>query len=69
MNGLETTPRFLLSAEEAKAIVRHQVGAIRAHWDQVCDDAQLSAGERDILSNARSSGPMPLKVCQPTWLS
>jgi serine/threonine-protein kinase HipA len=48
---LEAAPRFLLSAEDAKAIVRHQAGTIRAHWDKVCDDAQLSVGERDILWN------------------
>ncbi|MBZ9647610.1 HipA domain-containing protein [Sphingobium sp. 3R8] len=48
---LEASPAFLLSADEAKAIVRHQTAAIREHWDGVCDDAQLNAGERDLLWN------------------
>lgn len=48
---LKAASRFLLSADEPAVIIKHQVATIRAHWDQVCDDAQLNAGERDILSN------------------
>jgi serine/threonine-protein kinase HipA len=48
---LEASPGFLLSVDDAKAIVRHQAAAIREHWDIVCDDGQLNAGERDLLWN------------------
>jgi serine/threonine-protein kinase HipA len=50
-NCLDAAPRFLLSAAEAQAIIRHLAGAIREHWDPVCDDAELNAGEREILWN------------------
>jgi serine/threonine-protein kinase HipA len=48
---LEAAPNFLLSMDEAKTIMRHLVMIIRTHWDAVCDEAGLGAGERDILWN------------------
>ena len=34
-----------------KAIIRALVTTIHTHWDAVCDEAELGAGERDILWN------------------
>jgi serine/threonine-protein kinase HipA len=48
---LQAAPNFLLSAAEAKQIITHQIAAIKAHWDRVCDEADLNAGERGILWN------------------
>ncbi len=48
---LQAAPNFLLSAAEAKQIIAHQIAAIKANWDSVCDEANLNAGERDILWN------------------
>jgi serine/threonine-protein kinase HipA len=48
---LHAAPNFLLSAAEAKQIITRQIAAIKAHWDSVCDEAKLNAGERDILWN------------------
>ncbi len=48
-NCLKAAPNFLLSAAEAKQIIAHQIATIKAHWDSVCDEANLNAGERDIL--------------------
>ncbi len=48
---LQAAPNFLLSAAEAKQIITQQIAAIKAHWDSVCDEADLNAGERDILWN------------------
>jgi serine/threonine-protein kinase HipA len=50
-NCLKAAPKFLLSAAEAKQIIAHQIATIKAHWDSVCDEANLNAGERDILWN------------------
>lgn len=40
---------FLLSREEAIAIVEHQLRTLIAHWDRVCDEAALSAVDRAFL--------------------
>jgi serine/threonine-protein kinase HipA len=50
-NCLDAASRFLISTEEAVAVIQHQVATIREHWDRVCDDAQLDAAERGILWN------------------
>jgi serine/threonine-protein kinase HipA len=48
---LDAAPNFLLSMDEAKAIMRALVTTILTHWDAVCDEAELGLGERDILWN------------------
>jgi serine/threonine-protein kinase HipA len=48
---LQAAPNFLLSAVEAKHIITQQIATIKANWDNVCDEAELNAGERDILWN------------------
>ncbi|MGB5252671.1 MAG: HipA domain-containing protein, partial [Sedimenticolaceae bacterium] len=40
---------FLLSREEALAIVEHQLTTLIAHWDSVCDEAALSPVDRAFL--------------------
>lgn len=46
---LAAAPRFRLPTEEAVAIVRRQIAAIREHWDGVCDEAGLAAADRRLL--------------------
>jgi serine/threonine-protein kinase HipA len=48
---LKAAPNFLLSTTEAKQIIAHQITAIKANWNSVCDEAKLNAGERGILWN------------------
>ncbi|MEY2926597.1 MAG: hypothetical protein RL367_1074, partial [Pseudomonadota bacterium] len=48
---LKAAHNFLLSAAEAKNIITHHIAAIKANWESVCDEAELNAGERDILWN------------------
>ena len=62
---LDAASRFLLSAAEAQAIVRHLADAIRGHWDLVCDDAQLNAGEREILWNGAFFKPYAFEGLPP----
>jgi len=40
---------FLLSREEALAIVEHQLRTLIAHWEDVCDEAALSPVDRAFL--------------------
>jgi serine/threonine-protein kinase HipA len=46
---LQVAPQYLLSADEAKAIIRHQVHTIRTHWEVVCDQGALTPAERAYL--------------------
>ena len=58
---LDAASRFLLSATEAHAIIGHLADAIRGHWDHVCDEAQMNAGERKILWNGAFFKPYALE--------
>jgi serine/threonine-protein kinase HipA len=49
--ALEAAPNFLLATDEAVAIVRNQIAAIRANWDVVCNEAGLNPVERDRLKS------------------
>ncbi|MDF1827339.1 MAG: type II toxin-antitoxin system HipA family toxin [Legionellaceae bacterium] len=40
---------FLLSEEEARIIIQHQVDMIKTHWDEVCLLANLSEIEKDFF--------------------
>jgi serine/threonine-protein kinase HipA len=46
---LEARAAFQLSAPHAASIVGHQITVIRDHWDRVCDEAGLSAVDRQLL--------------------
>jgi len=46
---LDAAPQFLLDPIEAKEIVSGQIRAIREHWSQVCDDADLPETDRRLL--------------------
>ena len=46
---LNTAGHFLLSREQAIAIVEHQLTTIIDHWDAVCAEANLTATDRNLL--------------------
>src|SRR6476646_809628 len=46
---LGAAPNFLLSREEAKAIVASQIVTIRKHWNAVCKEAALSAVDKQLF--------------------
>lgn len=46
---LQAAPQYLLSEEEAKAIVIRQVNAIRTHWNDICDEGALTPVDRAYL--------------------
>jgi serine/threonine-protein kinase HipA len=46
---LQAAPQFLLSGQQATAIILQQVKAIRTHWDKVCDEGALTSVDRAYL--------------------
>lgn len=46
---LNTAPHFLLTQADAKAIFDKQREAIERNWEQACDEANLSAVDRQLL--------------------
>jgi serine/threonine-protein kinase HipA len=58
---LEAAPAFLLSADAALGIVAHQVNVIRDRWQEVCDEASLSAIDRRLLWRSQFLNPFALE--------
>jgi serine/threonine-protein kinase HipA len=46
---LNAAGHFLLSREQAIAIVAHQLEGILTHWDKLCDEAELRPSDRVLL--------------------
>jgi serine/threonine-protein kinase HipA len=46
---LEAAALYLLTDQEALALVAHQIAAIRENWDAICDEADLSEIDRRQL--------------------
>ena len=46
---LDTAHNFLLSHEEALAIIQHQKQVIEENWDSVCDEAGLNKTDRKLF--------------------
>ena len=48
---LDAADRFMLSENEAQALIRAQLETIGAEWPTVCDAARLEAGDRQRLAH------------------
>ena len=46
---LKAAPSFLLSNDEALSLAEHQIKIIVAKWGSVCDEAELSAVDRNFF--------------------
>ena len=46
---LATAHNFLLSQNEAKEIIAHQIQTITSHWESVCAEAELSEVDKRLL--------------------
>jgi serine/threonine-protein kinase HipA len=53
----EVASEFGLSADEADAIIAGSVAAIKANWDNACDQALLTRAERDSLMGREFLNP------------
>jgi serine/threonine-protein kinase HipA len=49
--------RFLLSTEEARAIIVRLIASIQTNWDAVCDEAQLSQVDKAMLKERQFLNP------------
>jgi serine/threonine-protein kinase HipA len=58
---LEAAPQFQLSDTRARAIIVAQLTAIRAHWDRVCNEADLSEVDRAFLWGRQFLNPFALE--------
>ena len=54
---LDAAHVFLLSEEDALAIVEHQLGGIGEYWGQVCDEAGLGETDRRLLRGRQFLNP------------
>jgi hypothetical protein len=54
---LKSAPQFLLSDQEARAMIFEQVNTIKAHWDDIRDEALLSAADRALLYGRQFLNP------------
>lgn len=61
-NCLETAHNFLLSADEARAIFAKQIAAIEENWETVCDQAELSEIDRNLLWRRQFLNPFSVEV-------
>jgi serine/threonine-protein kinase HipA len=58
---LDAAHHFLLSREDAARMVRAQVAAIAAHWDEVCREARVSQTDRKLLATRPFLNPFSLE--------
>ncbi len=54
---LEAAHNFLISQDDARAIVEKQIEAIEANWDRVCDEAKLNETDRKLLYGRQFLNP------------
>jgi serine/threonine-protein kinase HipA len=54
---LAAAPNFLLDTETARVIVKHQVQSIRKNWNRVCNQARLSATDRQFFWHRQFLNP------------
>lgn len=61
-NCLATAAGYLLSVKEAKGIVENQVAVIEQHWEQVCEQAELTRVDRKLLWRRAFLNPFSLET-------
>ena len=54
---LKSAPQFQIIDADARATILRQVNTIRAHWDEICDEANLSAADRALLYGRQFLNP------------
>lgn len=62
---LKAAPTFLLSADEAVALAARQIKLIRAKWESVCDEAKLTAVDRNFFWRRQFFNPFAFEGAPP----
>jgi serine/threonine-protein kinase HipA len=58
---MESAPQFLLNIDRAHAMITSQLANIRANWNQVCDEAELTEVDRAFLWSRQFLNPFALQ--------
>jgi len=56
----DAAKHFLLSKEDANAIFDKMIATIQKHWDEVCDEAEVSDVDRQLLRERQFLNPFSL---------
>jgi serine/threonine-protein kinase HipA len=59
---LAAAAHFLLSREQAIAIIEHQKSIIETHWDSVCDEAGMSPVDKKLLWKRQFLNPFSVMM-------
>ena len=59
--SMQAAPQFLLNVDRAHAIITLQLANIRANWNQVCDEAELTEVDRAFLWSRQFLNPFALQ--------
>jgi serine/threonine-protein kinase HipA len=59
---LETAHNFLLTKEEAQRICEHLKSTIEKYWEEVCDEAQLSAVDKKLFWGRQFLNPFSIQA-------
>jgi serine/threonine-protein kinase HipA len=62
---LKAASAFLLSADEALALTAHQIKLITAKWRSVCDEAKLTAVDRNFFWRRQFFNPFAFEGAPP----
>jgi serine/threonine-protein kinase HipA len=63
--SLAAAPNFLLDVETAKSIIKHQVQIIRSFWTSICDEAELTEADRQLLWHRQFLNPFAFYDAPP----
>ena len=63
---VERAPLYQLTVREAREIVDHQIEVIESQWDDVCDQAELPAVERQAFWHRQFLNPYALEGYTPS---
>ena len=58
---LETAHNFLLSEAQAQTIFEKMISAIKRHWDDVCEEAELSEVDKKLLWRRQFLNPFSIE--------
>ncbi len=58
---LDAAQHFLLSRDEARTIIEHQITVIETHWTAICDEANLSQTDRALFWERQFFNPFAVE--------
>ncbi len=62
---LKAAPSFLVAEKDAVSLARHQITTIRDRWDAICQEADLSEVDRNLLWRRQFLNPFAFEGAPP----